>query len=162
MKTREEWLRRACARLSAEVFAPTGFALPPDVRVSCSWPGSGSPSKRIGECWSRAASEQGVNEVFISPKIDDPLRVLDILVHEGIHAIDDCKLQQIAERLGPYPHAALKPSAKPKADTCRQMKMSCKECAAVWRMTAKWIEAAIDHAGPYCPVCGSDNVEQEL
>ena len=63
----------------------------PPVKVSCSWPGGGSARKRIGECWSRAASQAKVNEMFISPKLEDPARVVSVLVHEMAHAIDDCK-----------------------------------------------------------------------
>ena len=87
---REEWLTRAVGLLAEQVFAPVGLTLPP-VRVSCSWPGGGSANKRIGECWTRASSAGAVNEIFISPRIAEPVAALDILTHELIHAIDDCK-----------------------------------------------------------------------
>jgi hypothetical protein len=36
-------------------------------------------------------SSKGVNEIFISPRIADrPAQMLDILVHEAVHASDDC------------------------------------------------------------------------
>lgn len=87
---RESWLIAAVPALQAVVFAPAGLTIPADVRVACSWPGGGSARKRIGECWPRAFSDAKVNEVFISPAIDDPIVALDILTHELIHAIDDC------------------------------------------------------------------------
>jgi len=84
--TREQWLQHAVTFIRNE-FPDAGI---PAVNVSCSWPGGGSPAKRIGECWPRAASKAGINEVFISPKLEDPAKVLGILTHELAHAIDDC------------------------------------------------------------------------
>lgn len=88
-KAREAWLADALEPLALIFREDGGVALPP-VRVSCGWPGGGSPRKRIGECWSRAASADKVNEIFISPLLDDPVTVLDVLVHELVHAVDDC------------------------------------------------------------------------
>jgi len=85
--TREQWLEAAVAVVVATYPA---IEIPP-VKVSCSWPGGGSARKRIGECWSRAASQARVNEIFISPKLEDPAQVVSVLVHEVAHAIDDCK-----------------------------------------------------------------------
>lgn len=89
--TRESWLVAALPALQSVVFTPVGLTVPSDVKVSCSWPGGGSAHKRIGECWPRQFSTGGVNEIFISPSIDLPVAALDILTHELIHAIDDCK-----------------------------------------------------------------------
>jgi hypothetical protein len=85
--TREQWLEAAVAVI---VKANPTVEFPP-VKVSCSWPGGGSARKRIGECWARKASQAKVNEVFISPKLEDPAKVVAVLVHELAHAIDDCK-----------------------------------------------------------------------
>lgn len=87
---RESWLAAALPALQAVVFAPAGLTIPAGVKVSCSWPGGGSAHKRIGECWPRSFSAAQVNEVFISPAIDDSIVALDILTHELLHAIDDC------------------------------------------------------------------------
>ena len=43
--TREEWLLKAVDVIRNA--APDGMVIPP-VNVSCSWPGGGSPQKRIG------------------------------------------------------------------------------------------------------------------
>jgi hypothetical protein len=84
--TREQWLEAAVEVVAQ---ANPGVQFPP-VKVSCSWPGGGSAQKRIGECWARKASQAGINEIFVSPKIEDASRVVSILVHELAHAIDDC------------------------------------------------------------------------
>jgi hypothetical protein len=85
--TREQWLEAA---VHAIAVANPSVTLPP-VKVSCSWPGGGSARKRIGECWARRMSKAGINEIFISPKIEASDRVVSILTHELAHAIDDCK-----------------------------------------------------------------------
>jgi hypothetical protein len=87
--TREAWLQRGAQLLASTVFTAAGISVPP-VKTSCSWPGGGSARKRIGECWSRSASEAGINEIFISPNIADAVQALDILAHELVHASDDC------------------------------------------------------------------------
>ena len=98
--TREQWLNAATELLNDKVFQPVGFDIPKDVKVSCGWTssewedalcGTGSRQTTIGQCCSRAASSNNVNEIFISPKLSDALRVLDVLAHELIHAIDDCQ-----------------------------------------------------------------------
>jgi hypothetical protein len=86
--TREAWLEGAVQVIRSAV-SQQGVDVPP-VKVSCSWPGGGSPVRRIGECWSRAASQAGINEVFISPRIADSVTVVAILAHELAHAVDDC------------------------------------------------------------------------
>lgn len=87
--TREQWLENAVHTLK-DLFKANGYTLP-TVKVSCSWPGGGSARKRIGECWPSARSSAGVNEIFISPILADATRVLDVLVHELCHAVDDCQ-----------------------------------------------------------------------
>lgn len=84
--TREQWLAAAAALLLAkDVFASE--VVPTNIKYSCSWPGGGSRTKRIGECWSPSVSAGGTTEIFISPIMYDTLRVLDILTHEMVHAI---------------------------------------------------------------------------
>ena len=67
-----------------------GYGIPP-LKVSCGFAASSSPRTTLGQCWPRQRSREMVNEIFISPKIDDPVEVLDTLVHEICHAIDDCQ-----------------------------------------------------------------------
>jgi hypothetical protein len=87
--TREEWLVAAIEAL-APIFAEVGEALPA-TRVSVGWPGGrGKKNAVIGQCWSKAASADKTAALFISPVLDDASRVLDVLAHELVHAIDDC------------------------------------------------------------------------
>jgi len=93
-ETREQWLEKATKLLDQKVFNEAGLQVPHDVKISCGWPVSGGASVKqatIGQCFARSASAAGVNEIFISPKLDDTSRVLDVLIHELIHAIDDCQ-----------------------------------------------------------------------
>ena len=90
-ETREQWLQAGVAILNAKVFRSADLTAPKDAKVCCSWPGGGSRQKTIGECWSRSASKAKVNEMFISPRLDNPTEALAVLAHEMIHAIDDCK-----------------------------------------------------------------------
>jgi hypothetical protein len=87
--TREAWLQHAIAALRP-LFADANITLPDEIAVSCGFPGGGSPRKRIGECWATRASEQAIPHLFISPVLDKREDVLGTLVHELVHASDDC------------------------------------------------------------------------
>jgi len=58
------------------------------------------------------------------------------------------KLKELIEQLGPYPHARLVASSRPKTQTTRQRKVVCIECGCICRMTAKWVSDV------GCPTCG--------
>ncbi len=83
--TREAWLMAAIEQLSDEFFEDCDFPLPTRLRASCGFPKGGS-GKAIGQCWSEECSKDGYFELFVSPEIDDPSRVLDVMLHELIHA----------------------------------------------------------------------------
>ena len=89
--TREAWLHRAI-----EVFRPRfteiGLPLPAELHVSVGFGyGSRAESKYIlGQCWARRASADGVNHIFLGPQEGDPAGMLVSLLHELIHAADDC------------------------------------------------------------------------
>jgi len=112
------------------------------------------------------------------------VQVLDVLLHEMIHASDDgasqhkgyfrttalalgltgkmtatvagdalrVKLQALADELGPYPHAALRPTASRigKQGT-RMLKLICPVDGYTLRTTRKWIDLGF----PTCP-CGEE------
>ncbi|WP_200209087.1 SprT-like domain-containing protein [Micromonospora coerulea] len=89
--TREAWLLSA-----VEVFRPrfveVGMPLPERIHVSVGF-GFGTKAESaniLGQCWARRASEDGVNHLFISPEVADTAKVLACLLHELIHAADDC------------------------------------------------------------------------
>ena len=86
--TREEWLNAAIAMLRP-IFDVIGATLPESIKVTCGW-AMGKPSA-LGQCFPRSWSAASVNELFIAPTLDDAERVLDVLVHELVHAADDCR-----------------------------------------------------------------------
>lgn len=88
-KTREQWLMSAL-ELCKPLFTETGSKVPDKIRVSCGFPSRnafGARKQSIGECWTDDASKGKVFEIFISPVLSEPLRVLDVLVHEIVHAV---------------------------------------------------------------------------
>ena len=176
MQSRETYLHESLKHLQRRVF--TSHTIPADVRITCGW-----PLKDVGKCWPRSHSSGNVNEIFISSTIEDTSEALAILVHELVHAIDDCQhghgkqfraiaiavglegkmtattaspelaetLADIQATIGDYPHAALTPP-KPKRKS-RQLKLSCDDCGAVWRMAKTWQDKATG-----CPCCPSENI----
>jgi len=81
---REDWLTAAAREL--ESLWPISV---PKYRVSVGWPGGrGKKDSVIGQAWKKEASEDNVAEIFISPKLSDPVEVLSVLVHELCHVID--------------------------------------------------------------------------
>ena len=97
-KTREEWLTQALRLVSAHLEKTAGIKVPTGTRVSVSLPtvrarvgalepdGRGGVTGRgtVGEC--RYATAARAPSIGIPPAISDPVKVLDILVHEAIHA----------------------------------------------------------------------------
>lgn len=83
--TREGWLKSAVALLDQKFFAANGYELPVGVKVACGPPSLGLP-RAIGVCWDKACSDAEHHEIFISGTQAEPMRVLDILLHELIHA----------------------------------------------------------------------------
>jgi predicted Zn-ribbon and HTH transcriptional regulator len=87
--TREAWLLRAIERLRP-IFSTKGHHIPQTCMVSCGFASTGTRSHHIGQCWSTKSSGNGTNQIFISPTLVEPFDVLDTLVHELVHAVDDC------------------------------------------------------------------------
>jgi len=87
-KNRETWLRRAVEIMAPYVAERAGIDVPAGLWVSVGFPvtgaRSGSRNQRIGEC--HYATTDGVPAVFIHPELADGGRVLDVLLHEAIHA----------------------------------------------------------------------------
>lgn len=88
--TRETWLL-AAVDLLRPIFLAKHHVIPSDVMVSCGFASTGTRSHHIGQCWSRQSSTNDKNQIFISPALHEPVEVLDTLVHELVHAVDDCK-----------------------------------------------------------------------
>ena len=89
-QNREAWLTTA-ARALAEWFSEVEDAEVPPFRVSVGWPGGRGPKSSVrGQCWPTCSAEDGVAQIFISPTQVDTETTLGILLHEMIHAVDDC------------------------------------------------------------------------
>jgi hypothetical protein len=105
--TREAWLHRAIEAFRPR-FAEIGLPLPGKLHVSVGFGySSRAESKSIlGQCWARRASADGVNHIFLGPQEGDPAAMLVSLLHELIHAADDCQsghkgaFAEAATRLG--------------------------------------------------------------
>jgi len=89
IKYREQWLNEALEQFIVPLFKDAGYKVPKNIRLTCGWPAKGGlarKNKTIGQAWSFTASADGVAEIFISPVLAEPLRVLGVLIHEVIHA----------------------------------------------------------------------------
>ena len=86
---REQWLLQAVDHL-LPIFERAGYSVP-IVKVSIGFPSTGSKGRHLGQCWSTKSAVDGVNQIFIAPHLPSPLDVLDTLVHELVHAVDDCE-----------------------------------------------------------------------
>ena len=85
-ETREAWLEALVDKLRPS-FAELGKPLPDRIRISVGFPrGSRGKSAAIGQCWSGAAADDGVNQIFISPTLTDPARVCGVATHECSHS----------------------------------------------------------------------------
>jgi hypothetical protein len=97
--TREEYFLEAVEILRNGLFKQKGHEIPP-VKVSCGYPprgGTGTRKMTLGVCTSRSCSDAQINEIFINPTLSELISteqeagVLGVLVHELVHAVDDCQ-----------------------------------------------------------------------
>jgi hypothetical protein len=180
---REQWLNTALDEMRPW-FAEAGDPIPDIVRVSIGWMGGrGRKSSAIGQCWKPEQVKDNTPAIFIIPTLDDPIQILDVLTHEGVHAAGKWnhrsefstlakkiglekpwtattagpelkeKLVALAEKLGPFDHAAIRKDQIKKQPT-RLLKVMCPEDGYVARITAKWIN---EMGFPTCP-CGEDMI----
>ena len=112
----EQWLENATSILRDGLFKQRGYEIPRDVKISCGFPPTGGTSRKmtIGICFSRSSSQANVNEIFINPTKSEMISteennytgILGTLVHELVHAVDDCQnghmkpFRDIATRVG--------------------------------------------------------------
>ena len=87
--TREAWLL-AAVELLRPLFAAKGFSVPP-CQVSCGFASTGTRSGHVGQCWSTKSASNELNQIFIAPTLKSSYEVLDTLVHELVHAVDNCE-----------------------------------------------------------------------
>lgn len=188
-ETREAWLIAAAEAL-AHILENADVQMVP-IRVSVGWPGGrGKKSTVVGQCWASVACSDGIPQIFMSPVRGeaDTQNVLGTLLHEMIHAVDDCQsghrgnfvkiaravgflpkftssdnrttelsdqLDEIAENLGAFPHAAIdlgvRGSEEPKKQGTRMLKVVCPSDGYTLRTTQKWLDVGL----PTCP-CGEE------
>lgn len=132
-KTREAWLVAALWGFIDAHFTAAGYDIPSNIRVTCGWPAKHALARkqmRIGECWDMTSSDDKTFEISVSPALDDPSRVLAILIHEVVHATvgldagHRAPFSQCAKAVG-----LLKPWTKTKASDGLKMDI------AVWLKT---------------------------
>jgi hypothetical protein len=93
---RESWLTEAANLILDDLITPkvasaTMYSYErPVFRISVGFPKHSRGGKAIAVCFKREASTDGVNEIFINPELDDPIAVMEAMVHELVHAYDDC------------------------------------------------------------------------
>lgn len=81
---RHTWLEAArveCTRLLAEVKC----TVPDNVRITIGFPSTGGRGKRIGECVFPPSLTDEFHEVFVSPRLDNSVDIMGVLIHELIH-----------------------------------------------------------------------------
>lgn len=89
-QTREQYLT-AAVKLITPLLTRAGADVPP-IRVSVGWPGGRrARASVIGQCWAPTSAADGVQQVYISPTLADPVDVLAVLAHELCHAADRCE-----------------------------------------------------------------------
>ena len=174
--TREAWLREAVALMRPYVRDRAGLDVP-DVAVSVGFPYGRGGRHAIGQCHYTTAD--GAPALFVHPELDEATRVLDVLLHEALHAA----LPDVGHRR-PFARAATacglagKPTAtvagddltpvlagwlaklgnypharvdtsKVKKQTTRMLRASCPVDGYTVRVSRKWLEVGT----PVCP-CG--------
>ena len=147
--TRETWLHRAIEALRPR-FAEIGMPLPGKIHVSVGFGyGSRAESKHIlGQCWARCASADGVNHVFISPVEADPAGMLATLVHELVHAADDCA----HGHKGPFAEAATRLGLEGKMTATRPGTALAAELITLAVALGAFPHGKLDPAGRLVPV----------
>lgn len=85
---REQWLTQA-TDMMRPMFKHHGATIPDNVRVTCGFPSRGAAKgaqQTIGQCFAQTMSADDHIEVIVSMTLDNPIRVLDVLAHELVHA----------------------------------------------------------------------------
>lgn len=104
IKTREEWLLSATAKLRS-LFKEHGYEIPEKVQVGCGWP-RGGKREVIGQCFGTTWTKDNTIHIFISPCRGNDIEVLAVLVHELVHAAVGVeeghkgKFKELARKLG--------------------------------------------------------------
>ena len=97
--SRENYLIQATDILRKSLFKPKGYKVP-KVELSISWATRGNKTakggvKTLGQCFNKVSHAGGINQIIITPYYDGStikgsLDILGTLVHELVHAVDNC------------------------------------------------------------------------
>lgn len=84
--TREGWLSDFI-NLAKPRLAQHGYSLPAKLKIACGFPiGSRGGKKVLAQCITPDASADGITEMYISPVMSDPVKVMGAALHELGHA----------------------------------------------------------------------------
>lgn len=174
--TREEWLQAGINGL-AEMFAEIGETIP-EVYVSVGFPKGAGKGKAIGVCHPSVLSGDEKAHIFIHPSLTDSARVLDVLAHELIHALDNCesghkgRFAKVAKAFGLEGKMTATVAGEElkgrlnalieelgeyphallkesgKKQSTRMIKCECDDCGYIVRTSQKWID---EMGAPICP-----------
>ena len=97
--SRENYLIEATDIMRKSLFKPKGYKVP-KVELSISWATRGNKTakggvKTLGQCFNKVSHAGGINQIIITPHydgstIEGSLDILGTLVHELVHAVDNC------------------------------------------------------------------------
>ncbi len=86
--TREEWLREALNHLAIIVHESTEYTVDvSNLQVSVGFPKVRGRIKAIGQCFDSKAAGDKKSHIFVCPTQVDPVRILDVVLHEIGHAL---------------------------------------------------------------------------
>ena len=97
--SRENYLIQATDIMRKSLFKPKGYKVP-KVELSISWATRGNRNRKgnaktLGQCFPKQMHAGGINQIVITPNYDGStikgsLDILGTLVHELVHAVDNC------------------------------------------------------------------------
>ena len=97
--SRENYLIQATDIMRKSLFKPKGYKVP-KVELSISWATRGNrnrkgDAKTLGQCFPKHMHAGGINQIVITPNydgstIEGSIDILGTLVHELVHAVDNC------------------------------------------------------------------------
>lgn len=187
MSTRESWLLRAIEILGKEKFKPLGHKFNP-IRISVGFPsrkkaigqwwepksttdnhasifihpGQGDSIEILGilvhelihdACGAKAGHGPQFKKLATSLGLEGKMRATTTGKELKIY------LKKVADRLGKFPHSALKQNASPvKKQTTRMVKVECQVCGFICRAS---VSALVDAGAPYC-ACSKVQMHIEL
>jgi hypothetical protein len=104
-RDREGWLRAAADEFRRWIKQVSDIEVP-DCRISMGYGGVNYEKKVRGVCWHHDVDGGGLNQIFITPEVDDTATILAILLHELVHAalnsVDDPKWNHHGGRFAEY------------------------------------------------------------